>query len=156
TQILIELQCSNGIILFDEIDKLGATDKGRAVQYALLHITDYTQNYNFRDDFIPEIPIDLSKIWFMFSMNDDTHLDRTLRDRIHVITVSDYNFSDMRIIVTNYLIPKITKCYDSGITLSDEAVNFIIRYSNKGIRHVEYLLQSIFRRINFMIKFKDM
>jgi len=71
---LKRMNCANGIIFFDEIDKLGETAGGFEVQSALLHITDPSQNMEFKDDFLSEFPHDISKILFLFAMNDDSLL----------------------------------------------------------------------------------
>lgn len=71
---LKRMNCANGIIFFDEIDKLGETVGGFEVQSALLHITDPSQNMEFKDDFLSEFPHDISKILFLFAMNDDALL----------------------------------------------------------------------------------
>src|SRR5581483_10743217 len=73
--ILVKSLCrmgsKNGIIYFDEIDKLEETAHGREVMWTLLHIWDPTQNMEFRDKYLDELTVDLSHIWFMFSMNDE-------------------------------------------------------------------------------------
>jgi len=65
-----KLGCKNGILFFDEVDKIGMSSKSQEVSNQLLHITDFTQNTHFCDKYLPELPIDLSKIWFIFSLND--------------------------------------------------------------------------------------
>ena len=41
---LIKMKCANGIMFFDEIDKIADTSNGKEVSNQLLHITDFTQN----------------------------------------------------------------------------------------------------------------
>ena len=81
--ILIESQCMNPIIYIDELDKISNTDNGREIIGILTHLTDSTQNDEFMDKYFSGIPLDLSKVLFIFSYNDYNLLDSILADRIH-------------------------------------------------------------------------
>ena len=152
---LIEMKCNNGIIFFDEVDKLSESDKGKEVAWNLLHITDFAQNNDFRDKYLCDIPIDLSKIWFIYSMNDDKFMDKALRDRLPVINVDGYQETDKIIIAKNYMIPKILKnlnMNDTDIIIENDVIQYIIsKYSlnlNSGVRELDQILNRIFTRIN--------
>lgn len=161
-QILIKLKCSNGIIFFDEIDKLGNSEKGRAVQYALLHITDYTQNHNWADDFLPEISHDLSNLWFMFAMNDDQQLDRTLRDRLHIVIVPSYDAKSIYFISRDYVLPRILNdvgMQKGDIILTEDGFNTLDKIchcvKSEGVRSLERVCRTLVNRVRLLISVKE-
>ncbi len=112
-QILRKMKYANGVVLFDEIDKLGNSPHGKEIQYALLHITDYVQNKEFQDIFLNEFTHDLSNIWFMFAMNDEQWIDSTLKDRLDIISIKTYTFKEKIQILKHFLLPNSIK--DVGI-----------------------------------------
>src|SRR3972149_10448433 len=104
-QILSRVKYSNAVILLDEVDKLGTSDKGLEVQHALLHVLDPTTNKEFQDSFLSEFPHDISKIWFIPAMNDDTKLDPALRDRLNIIELPSYTRNDIVQIIKRHALP---------------------------------------------------
>ena len=160
-QILKKMRYCNGIVLFDEIDKLGNSLKGKDIQYALLHVTDYIQNNEFQDLFLSEFPHDLSKIMFMFAMNDDEWLDSTLRDRLDILEVKKYSRDDVTHIIQRHLLPNALK--DVGISEKDvnittEACDSLQSHLSKemeegGLRPIEKELHKISSRLNMMRSF---
>jgi ATP-dependent Lon protease len=164
---LIELKQSNGIIYFDELDKLGNTPHGNEVKQALLHITDFTQNKHFKDKYLGNVfSIDLSNIWFIYSLNDKSSLDRTLSDRLTIIDVPGYNAKQKFIIAKDYLTPRIMKEMNikpGELTFSDEAYNYIIQETNKlydssmcdsngnsGVRQLKSVLTNTLLKLNIL------
>jgi hypothetical protein len=97
----------NGIIYFDEIDKLEETTRGKGVMSTLLHILDPAQNKIFQDNFLDELPIDISQIWMMYSLNDVKKLEKPLLDRMKIIPVGSHNKMDKFNILKFFSIPKI-------------------------------------------------
>ena len=84
-EILIESKCMNPIFYFDELDKVSNTDKGQEIINLLIHLTDYTQNTHFMDDYMDGIVIDLSRATFIFSFNDKSKISPILLDRMELI-----------------------------------------------------------------------
>ena len=107
-----QMGCTNGIIFLDEIDKISKTDKGKELEHALLHITDFTQNHDFRDKYMPEIPIDLSDHIFIYSMNSTKNMDKALLSRIPIIHFDGYTSEQKIEIIQKFLLPEILKNYD--------------------------------------------
>lgn len=145
---LKNLGCSNGVILFDEIDKI----EDRELQYALLHITDFTQNKMIRDKFLSDIPIDISKIWFFYSMNDEKLLDKALRDRLNpIIHIEDYTVDEKKIIIRNYILKNelATLSINEQITIDDEVLIKIIQSGEDGLRSIKAMIKYIASKINF-------
>ena len=150
-KILKRMKYSNGIVLFDEIDKLGISKEGRDVQYALLHITDFTQNKEFRDTYLSELKIDLSNIWFIYAMNDTTHVDRALLDRLPIINVPKYDNLEKISIVMDYLHPSLCKSLNiNDITISRDAADYLVRNTptDGGVRKIKDKLKEVVSRVS--------
>ena len=156
---LNKMKYKNGLIFFDELDKLQNTPEGSEVKSTLLHILDYSQNNNFRDNYMPEVPLDLSNIFFIISLNslnNNTDLDRILADRIPIVKIDGYNSEDRLKIAKNYIIPKIMKNLNiksNEIIFSTEIIEFIISKQKKfelGVRQLERNIRIILERINLL------
>jgi flagellar biosynthesis GTPase FlhF len=159
-QALTEMKCMNGIIFFDEIDKLADTAQGNEVSNALLHIIDSTQNKEFCDNFFTEFKIDLSKIWFIFSLNDESKIDHILRDRLNLIHIKGYSKEDKMQIFKDYLVPR--ELNNVGLSVdqiqfSNEAVEYMITHLDKtstkpeaGVRSLMFKTTNLIKRINLL------
>lgn len=157
-QILKRMGCNNGVVLFDEIDKLG--QEGKAVAHALLHITDYTSNSAFQDMYLREFNHDLSKLWFMFAMNDDSDLDSALKDRLDIITIEKPSHSSLVKISRDYVLPRCLSrvgLKKTDVVLTEEAVEYIIRCVDpsgrrkNGVRPIEKAIGGAVSKINMLI-----
>ena len=84
----------NPIIYFDELDKISDTQKGDEIINLLTHITDLTQNNLFQDNYFPGVNIDLSKVLFIFSYNDESKVNKIFKDRMYVIHTKGFNTED--------------------------------------------------------------
>jgi ATP-dependent Lon protease len=160
-KILQQMKISNGIVLFDEIDKLGETPHGKEVQYALLHITDFVQNKEFHDHYIgPELSIDLSKLVFIYAMNKIEGLDPALLSRLPVINVQDYKTDEKIQILIKYTLPFLLKnlnLQSQDVILSKEAALHLInkvegiKGKEGGIRGIKDALSVILNKINILL-----
>jgi ATP-dependent Lon protease len=155
TRCMMRMGAKNGIIFLDEFDK--ASDK-KDVMSALLHITDFSQNNEFRDNYFPELTQDLSKIWFIYSMNE-LPTDPAMLDRLEVIKVEDYTILDRIEIAKNYLFPKYLSelsIMKDTVILSDCGIKKIVDYSSggmdkKGVRDLERFINIIIEKIYFYL-----
>ena len=95
----------NGILFLDELEKIS---KKPDITAALLHLVDQTQNSEFKDNYLGDISIDLSKIWFIGSMNN-IPTDSAFADRWWIIRVNGYRDSEKKEIIKSYLLPKALK-----------------------------------------------
>lgn len=156
---LIKNGCTNGFIYFDEIDKISRTEKGLEIQHALLHITDFTQNNNFRDKYMPEIPINLSNVFFIYSMNSTNNIDPILLSRIPIIKLEGYTNKEKITILNKYLLPETAKNYnmkDNDIIITPNVAEYLINNikevdgnnEKSGVRCLKNVLNKIFNRIN--------
>jgi ATP-dependent Lon protease len=161
--ILRKMKYNNGIVFLDEIDKLGNPNdktRGSQVQYALLHIVDYTNNKEFQDLYLSEFTHDFSNIWWILGMNDDTWIDPILRSRLDIIEVKPYKNKEKVEIVTKFMIPEILK--DIGLNketvkITEHACDCLIMLLNeqmKGgdLRPMKKELHRIISRVHMLEK----
>jgi ATP-dependent Lon protease len=153
-QILIDSQCMNPVIYFDELDKISDTPKGEEIVGILTHLIDTSQNSQFHDKYFAEIDFDLSKCLFIFTYNDESKINPILRDRMYKINIKNYNRKEKVIIANDYLLPKIREQvkFDMGdIFISDENIHYIIdNYCSKedGVRNLKRCLEIIHTKLN--------
>lgn len=152
-----KLGCANGILFFDEVDKIGMSTRSQEVSNQLLHITDFTQNTHFCDKYLPELPIDLSKIWFIFSLNDENLMDPILRNRMNLIKVTGYTPKDKLQIIDKFIIKQICESLQidhSLIILTPEIKNYIITKCSQedGIRDLKRAIEALYRKLDVLCK----
>ena len=153
-QILIDSQCMNPVIYFDELDKISDTPKGEEIAGILTHLTDTSQNSQFHDKYFAEIDFDLSKCLFIFSYNDETKVNPILRDRMYKIQTKGYDKKEKTIISNNYLLPKIreqVKFTYEDIIIPDESIHYIIEnhcLKEDGVRNLKRCLEIIYTKLN--------
>lgn len=152
--ILIEQQCMNPIIFFDELDKLSETSVGREITGVLTHLTDSTQNDTITDRYFADIEFDFSKCLFIFSFNDERMINPILKDRITVINMKGFNRKEKKEIAKNFTLKKVAE--NIGIDLdsfeiSDDVYEHIIdNYCSeeKGIRKLEKCIETLLMKLN--------
>ena len=150
---LMKMKVKNGILFLDEYEKIS---ENKDVVNSLLHITDTSQNMNFKDNFFGEILIDLSKIWYICSMNEKPS-DVALSDRIFYIKCDGYSQKEKIEIIKHYLLP--SGLINIGLTKNDiemddkTIVNFIeqIGSDEKGIRLLKQGVNSIISKVSFLV-----
>jgi len=151
-EILMDKQCMNPIIFFDELDKISKTEQGREIVGILTHLIDSTQNSHFQDKFFSGIDLDLSKALFIFSYNDPDCIDKVLLDRIHRIKFKPLSLEEKLIIVQDYLLPELYKNTNlhNAITFNNEVTQYIITtYTYEpGVRNLKDILFEIVGEIN--------
>lgn len=147
---LISVKTNNPVILFDEIDKMGADFKGN-VESAMLEVLDPEQNKNFIDHYL-EYEFDLSKIFFITTANTLDSIPRPLIDRMEIIQLSGYTEMEKLQIAKKYLIPKQLKEHNftpKFIKISDEVLKKIISTFTResGVRALEQKIARICRKV---------
>ncbi len=154
-QNLARTKCANTIMLLDEIDKLSSSSKGKEVQAALLHVLDPTQSTSFNDAYLNEFPHDISRVWFIATMNSDDHLDPALKDRLEIIHVPSYHKEDMVKIIMNHTLPETCeKCglKPNDLSIAESACYLLLNRVDKssGMRMVEKEIYNIVSKISFV------
>jgi hypothetical protein len=152
-QILKRIKTKRGFILFDEIEKLASSERGREVQYSLLHITDFTANKDYRDNYLSDLPIDLSGMFFVFAMNNDDWLDKALRDRLSISHIKSYTHKEKEKIVRSYILPSALKdvgLEPESVLFNDDALSAFVRSGpqDENIRPLKDEIVAIVTKIN--------
>jgi ATP-dependent Lon protease len=152
---LVASKSMSTVLMFDEIDKISQTAKGEEIMNLLVHLTDPVQNSEFEDKYLSGIPIDLSKVMFIFSANDITKIDRVLLDRMIVIHLKGYDLKQKTTIAEQYLLPEALKEVNltEKVAISKEILTSIIQeYANEeqGVRELKRCIDQITQKINML------
>lgn len=139
----------NPLMLLDEIDKVGTDSRGDTAS-ALLEVLDSAENSAFHDHFM-EVPVDLSKCFFMATANDTQTIPKPLLDRMEVIEINSYTETEKFHIAKEHLIPKQIKkngLMAKQVSFSKDAVNGIIDgYTREaGVRELERSIAAVCRK----------
>jgi ATP-dependent Lon protease len=152
---LINAKSMSMVLMFDELDKISTTPKGEEVQNMLIHLTDPVQNEDFEDKYLAGVPLDLSKVMFVFSGNDVNKIDKVLMDRMMHIQLQGYNQKDKLAIAENFLVPTALK--EVGLTekvaISREVLEHMLKeYANEetGVRELKRCVEQIAQKINML------
>ena len=140
----------NPVILLDEVDKLGNSQKGDPAN-ALLEVLDPEQNFAFNDNYLEE-PYDLSDVLFICTANYLENIPAPLRDRLELIELNSYTEIEKLRIAKEFLLDKVLKVNGldaDKLSISDEAYLYLIRrYTREaGVRELQRLLSSIVRKV---------
>ncbi len=140
----------NPVMLLDELDKLDSDWRGNPAA-ALMEVLDPAHNHGFRDNYL-ECEYDLSKVFFIATVNDIDGIPHTLYDRLEVIHLSGYTLAEKLAITRRHLLPRVAR--DTGLRRGD--VRFgrgvlpaIVRgYTREaGVRELERALRRIDRKV---------
>ncbi|MDX2165871.1 MAG: endopeptidase La [Deltaproteobacteria bacterium] len=141
---------NNPVMIFDEIDKLGADFRGDPAS-AMLEVLDPEQNATFQDHYL-DVPVDLSKVLFITTANQLDPIPAPLRDRMEVIELAGYTDTDKLEIARRHLIPK--QLAENGlsaerVSFTDDGLLFLIhRYTREaGLRNLEREIGGICRKV---------
>lgn len=151
---LMRMKYKNGILFFDEYEKI--SDNKDIVSF-LLHLTDFSQNSEYRDNYLSDLVLDLSSMWFLYSMNELPE-DKALQDRIFTVNVEGYSAKEKIRILIDFLFPRHLRSQHrepTDVVLSEDTASYIISHyckeDEKGIRSLERAVQSILHKLSFII-----
>ena len=148
-QALRRAKCMNPIILLDEIDKMASDFRGDPAS-AMLEVLDPEQNHDFTDHFM-EVGLDLSRVLFIATANNEAEIPEALRDRLEMVRLPGYYPHEKLQIASKYLVPRI--CERTGIengkdvAFDDGIIGKVIREWTReaGVRELERTLENVVR-----------
>jgi ATP-dependent Lon protease len=147
----------NPIVYLDEIDKI-SENKATEIFGTLTHLLDEEQNTEFQDNYLSNITLDLSKVFFVLAFNDITKVDDIVSDRLKIIYIDPPNLEDKLIICQDKIIPDIlnsVKLKDNfNIIIDKEVIEYIISSKTSkesGVRQLRKNIEKIINRLNYDI-----
>jgi ATP-dependent Lon protease len=155
---LVDAKKMNPVMVLDEIDKLGANNRGDPTA-VMLEVLDPEQNNEFRDLYL-NFAIDLSQVIFVSTANDARRIPAALRDRMEFIEISSYTPNEKYHIAKDYLIPQELEKHGlkkTEISMSQTTVEMIIsKYTREaGVRNLRRVFSKLFRKAAKKILSKD-
>jgi len=157
---LVSAKSMSMVMMFDELDKISDTPKGEEVQNLLIHLTDSVQNNAFEDKYLSGLPIDLSKIMFVFSANDISKISKILLDRMIVINLKGYKKEEKLQIAEKFLLPNAIKDVNltDKIKITKEILEYILKEYVKeepGVREFKRAIEQVIKKINMLRVFNS-
>ncbi|MBX9965164.1 MAG: endopeptidase La [Burkholderiales bacterium] len=144
-----------GVLLFDEVDKLGAGGFHGDPSSALLEVLDPEQNSKFRDNYLG-VDFDLSKVMFIATANQLDTIPGPLRDRMEIIQLPGYTEEEKLEIARRYLVKRQLEA--NGLNaeqavITEAALRRIIGdYTREaGVRNLEREVGAVLRRVAMRI-----
>ncbi|QQR49552.1 endopeptidase La [bacterium] len=145
-QAVKKAESMNPLIIIDEIDKIGMSNRGDP-SAALLEVLDPEQNKTFYDNYLG-VHFDLSQCLFVTTANDLSNVPGPLRDRMEIIQLSGYTNDEKCEIAQKHLVSKAIKnsgLNEKGMVLSKEIIDYIIRHYTQeaGVRDLDRYIQKL-------------
>jgi ATP-dependent Lon protease len=140
-----------GVLMLDEVDKLGAGGFHGDPSSALLEVLDPEQNSKFRDNYLG-VDFDLSRVMFIATANQLDTIPGPLRDRMEIIQLPGYTEEEKLEIAKRYLMKRQLESNglkEGQAVLTEEAIRSVIRdYTREaGVRNLERALGSVLRSV---------
>jgi ATP-dependent Lon protease len=158
-QVLRRAGSRSGVLMLDEIDKLGAGGFHGDPASALLEVLDPEQNARFRDNYLG-VDFDLSKVMFIATANRLDTIPGPLRDRMEVIELPGYTEEEKLEIARRYLIARQFEA--NGLKAGDAELNdaalraLIAGYTREaGVRNLEREIGSVLRHAAMRIASRE-
>lgn len=149
-QGFITAKSMDPVIVLDEIDKVGRSNRGDPTS-VLLEILDPEQNKEYRDHYL-NFNMDLSKAIFIATANDVGQIPAPLRDRMEFISVNSYTPNEKFQIAKQYLIPQELKKHalkEEEFEITEKALKLLIdEYTREpGVRGLRRKIAGLMRKV---------
>jgi len=146
-------QYMNPIIYLDELDKLSES-KSREINGVLTHLLDEEQNNRFQDTYLSNVPLDLSKVFFVLSFNDLSKVDEIVSDRMKILYIDKPTLEEKVLICQEKVIPEIIDSmkFDFVVAMDKEVIEYIVLHkceAESGIRHLRKCIEKILYKLNY-------
>jgi ATP-dependent Lon protease len=146
-------QYMNPIIYLDEIDKLSET-KSREINGVLTHLLDEEQNNHFQDNYLSNVPLDLSKVFFVLSFNDLSKVDEIVSDRMKILYIEKPTLEEKVLICQQKVIPEIIESmkFDFVVNIDKEVIEYIVVHKceiESGIRQLRKCIEKVLYKLNY-------
>jgi ATP-dependent Lon protease len=140
----------NPVFVLDEIDKLAHDFRGDPAA-ALLEVLDPEQNHTFADHYL-DVPLDLSKSFFIATANMLESVPPALRDRLEVLELPGYTQEEKLQIAQGHLVPRALEEHglDNDKCVLPEATlqALIASYTREaGVRNLKREVASLCRNV---------
>jgi ATP-dependent Lon protease len=140
-----------GVLMLDEVDKLGAGGFHGDPSSALLEVLDPEQNAKFRDNYLG-VDFDLSRVMFIATANQLDTIPGPLRDRMEIIQLPGYTEEEKLEIAKKYLLKRQLESNGlsfSQVDIKEDAIRALIAdYTREaGVRNLERALGSVLRSV---------
>ena len=152
-EALIKARCMNPVVVFDEVDKVSDTPKGREIVGVLTHLVDPSQNCHFVDKYYADVELDVGNCVFVFTMNDETAVSPILRDRMTMLRVDGYTRTEKARITTSHVLPAVALAHglEGRVTLSQAGMDALLdRCPAPGVRDVRRCLEAVVGGLNLL------
>lgn len=153
TKTLLKFKQLDFVLLLDEIDKIPQTAEGHSIASVLYHVLDRTQNDRFKDMYMPEILLDLSKIIFLASANSIEDIDYVLKDRMTIIEMPGYSIEEKIDICENHTFERVRAelgFKQNELKIGRNELKFLISMKTEnspGMRNVEKKIYQLCERL---------
>jgi ATP-dependent Lon protease len=146
---LKEAGTKNPVIMFDEIDKVGADWRGDPAS-ALLEVLDPAQDHSFRDHYL-EVDLDLSEVLFIPTANVAETIPGPLLDRMEIVRLDGYTEQEKLGIAKHHLVKRQVErngLNEGEVILTDAALLKVIGdYTREaGVRNMEREIGKVLRK----------
>ena len=135
-----------------------STTKSKEINGILTHMLDEEQNDKFQDNYLSNVNINLSKVFFIIAFNDITKVDEIVSDRMTIIYVNSPSLEEKVKICQEKMIPEIVESINFKnnyiIRIDKEMIEYVIYNKinkEEGVRHLKKTIEKIMYKLNYDI-----
>lgn len=108
-QGMVEAGSLDPVFVIDEVDKMSGGGPQGDPEQALHEVLDPEQNYDFRDHFISEVPVDLSNNFWILTANRKEDIPDSILSRCKVVDLNKYSIDEKKEIAKRHMIPGVLR-----------------------------------------------